>query len=91
MAAISTEPQIVEDLHRKAGVKKIPLSGTFELSPLCNMSCKMCYIKMTAEEQKAKDWLRSKEDWLRLAREAMQERDAFPAFDGRRAVFQAGF
>lgn len=91
MAAISTEPQIVSRLHQKAGVKKIPLSGTFELSPLCNMSCKMCYIKMTAEEQKAKDWLRSKEDWLQLAREAMQEGMLFLLLTGGEPFFWPDF
>ena len=37
-------------LYAKADKQKIPLSGTFELSPLCNFDCKMCYIKMTPEK-----------------------------------------
>lgn len=31
-------------LSRKALEKRLPISGTFELLPLCNMRCKMCYI-----------------------------------------------
>jgi hypothetical protein len=31
-------------LALKAAALKIPLSGTFELTPLCNMNCRMCYI-----------------------------------------------
>ena len=47
-----------------------PISGTFELSPLCNMDCRMCYIKMTKDEQQKKGRLRTNEEWLQLAREA---------------------
>ena len=39
---------LVEHLHRRADVQGIPLSGTFELTPMCSMSCKMCYVRMTA-------------------------------------------
>ena len=46
------EPRLVEYFHRKAQITKTPISGTFELSPLCNMDCKMCYIKMSKESKK---------------------------------------
>ena len=35
------QPQITEYLYRKACLKNIPLSGTFELTPRCNLNCKM--------------------------------------------------
>lgn len=70
---IQMEPQLVRRLHSKAGQKRIPLSGTFELSPLCNMNCKMCYVTMSAEEQRKRSPLRAKEDWIQLAKEAMEE------------------
>ena len=44
------EPKITDLLFSKAARKKVPLSGTFELSPLCNFSCRMCYVRKTAEE-----------------------------------------
>lgn len=31
-------------LSNRALAKRLPLSGTFELLPFCNMNCKMCYI-----------------------------------------------
>lgn len=34
----------------KASEKKIPISGTIELLPICNMDCKMCYIKTSVSE-----------------------------------------
>ena len=33
-------------LNFKARDKGIPLSGTFELTPLCNLDCKMCYVHL---------------------------------------------
>lgn len=67
------EPRIVEFLHKKAERTGTPISGTFELSPLCNMDCRMCYIKMTKEKQESISKLRTKEEWLELARQAREE------------------
>ena len=67
------EPRIVEFLHRKAERTGTPISGTFELSPLCNMDCRMCYIKMTKEKQESISKLRTKDEWLELARQARDE------------------
>lgn len=33
-------------LERKARKMRIPISGTFELTPLCNFACKMCYVQL---------------------------------------------
>ena len=60
---------LVEHLHRRADAQGIPLSGTFELTPMCSMSCKMCYVRMTAEEvRQSGKRLRTVEEWLELAR-----------------------
>lgn len=61
-------------LYAKASQLKIPLSGTFELSPVCNFSCKMCYVRKTKQE--VANWNRpqmKKEQWLELAKEAVKE------------------
>ena len=47
------EPVITEYLYRKASAARIPLSGSFELTPVCNMSCKMCYVRMTRQQQES--------------------------------------
>ena len=67
------EPRITEYLHRKASITKTPISGTFELSPLCNMDCKMCYIKMSKEKQESIARLRTKEEWIELAQKAKEK------------------
>lgn len=70
MIQIPVEPAITEYLHRKATLARIPLSGTFELTPVCNMNCKMCYVRMSAQQQESIRPLRSAEEWLSLAKEA---------------------
>jgi len=37
-------------LFSKATRARMPLSAAFEISPECNMNCKMCYVKMTPKE-----------------------------------------
>ena len=44
------EPKILNYLHGVATKKKFPVSCNFELTPRCNMNCKMCYIRKTEKE-----------------------------------------
>lgn len=44
------ETPLTNVLFRKASQKKIPLSGTFEVSPVCNFDCRMCYVRQTKEQ-----------------------------------------
>lgn len=67
------EPRLVEFFHRKAEKTQTPISGTFELSPLCNMDCRMCYVKMTKQQQENISRLRTNEEWLNLAKQARDE------------------
>lgn len=67
-------PKLVNYLHMKAGKNGIPLSGTFELSPVCNMQCKMCYVRMTLREiRDSGKRLRTLDEWISLGREAQRQ------------------
>ena len=50
-----------KDLNRyldaKAREKHVPLNGQFELTPLCNFSCRMCYIHLVPEQMKGRSVL----------------------------------
>ena len=70
MINIPVEPPVTEYLHAKAAYLGIPLSGTFELTPCCNMACKMCYVRMTPSEQAAIAPLRTAREWLELGKAA---------------------
>ena len=37
-------------LEKKARKMNVPLFGQFELTPLCNLSCKMCYVHRTENQ-----------------------------------------
>lgn len=66
--------KVSDYLYRKASINKIPLNGTFELSPVCNFACKMCYVRRTPEQiQKSGKRLRNWTEWLELAKECKKE------------------
>ena len=70
---VKYEAALTQYLFQKASRAKIPLSGTFELSPVCNLNCRMCYVRKTPREVAAHDRpLMKLEQWLRIAREAKQ-------------------
>lgn len=62
-----------EYICAKASAKNIPIGGTFELVPTCNMNCKMCYVRMNKKEVDALGGYRPKEFWLDIAEQAMKE------------------
>lgn len=60
-------------LMNKASKMKVPLSGTFELSPVCNFTCRMCYVRMTPQQVAAHPRaMVTLERWLQLAEEAYE-------------------
>ena len=77
MITIPIEPKLTEYLHNKAAWAGIPLNGTFELTPCCNMACKMCYVRMTKQQQEEIAPLRTAKEWLSLAEEAKQQGRVF--------------
>lgn len=59
-------------LQQKADMEKVPLGGALELLPLCNMSCKMCYIKKSREELEKEGRLLSADEWIKILDEAVE-------------------
>ena len=53
----------------KAKKSKVPINGSIELLPLCNMNCDMCYIRLSPSEMEAQGRLRSLEEWSQAAEE----------------------
>jgi len=45
-----------------------PIYGVLELTPLCNMNCDMCYVRLSKQEMEAQGRLRSLDEWLMLAK-----------------------
>ncbi len=61
----------------KAARHGIPIHGSLELLPLCNMNCDMCYVRLTREEQQKKGRILSAQEWVAVAE---QLRDAGTLF-----------
>ena len=73
MKNMPREPKMTEYLHAKAAKLRIPLSGTFELTPVCNMNCRMCYVRLSREQQEAIRPLHTAEEWIDLGRRAKKQ------------------
>lgn len=65
---------LTDYLYSKASKSRVPLCGTFELSPVCNFSCKMCYVRKTPQEVRAHNRPPvTLDQWLKIAQEAREE------------------
>lgn len=57
-------------LVAKADMMNVPIGGTMELLPLCNMDCRMCYIRMSKSEMARHGRMLSCDEWLKIAQSA---------------------
>ena len=70
---IRYETPLTNYLFQKASVEKIPISGTFELSPICNFDCRMCYVRQTPEQVRNHPRkMRTLEQWKQLTDQAVE-------------------
>ena len=59
-------------LALRAAALHVPFAGTFELTPVCNMNCRMCYIRICTEERKKQGRLLCADEWIRIAAQAKE-------------------
>jgi len=57
-------------LDMKARKRGIPIRGMFELTPLCNLNCKMCYVHL-AKDQLGERELLTTQEWKSLIEQAI--------------------
>ena len=72
MNILPVEARFTQYIHAKAAAAGVPINGTFELTPCCNMACKMCYVRLSREQQRAAGPLHPAKDWLKLGRIARE-------------------
>ena len=82
--------EIERFLDLKAREKGIPLSGKFELTPLCNFSCKMCYVHLGADQLKGQPVL-PVEAWKDLMRQAWEAGMIGASLTGGECLAYPGF
>lgn len=73
---------IRDRLWSKAAREKIPLTAAFELLPVCNLSCKMCYVRKSMKEVRERGGLIEGGQWLEWAEEAGKLGLLFPLLTG---------
>lgn len=82
MDALDSVLKIEERLVAKATLANIPIGGTFELLPLCNMNCEMCFIRLDKKEMESISPLKSANQWLELAKEMKRAGTLFVLLTG---------
>lgn len=63
-------PSIKDRLIEKAARAQLPIMSAFELLPVCNLNCKMCYVRKSMKDVREEGGLKSASWWLNVAQEA---------------------
>lgn len=85
------EESYEKELCREADMARIPFGGTFELLPLCNMRCRMCYIEQRQKEVEDRGGLLRKEFWLDIAGRAARQGMLYLLITGGEPFLYPGF
>ena len=83
--------KIIEYLDFKTRNMQIPFSGSFELTPRCNMNCKMCYIRMSEKEMEKVGKELPADEWIRIAQEAVDAGMTMALLTGGEAILYKDF
>ena len=70
--------------------KRIPVCGHFELTPLCNLSCKMCYVRLDKEQMGGRDLLPA-ECWISIIDQAVDAGLMYATVTGGECLTYDGF
>lgn len=68
-----SELDIKQFVYKKGAARRIPVSGTFELTSRCNFDCKMCYVHMNPEEQNQIGRELTAQQWIDLGKKAVEK------------------
>ena len=77
-------------LENKARIKGVPVHGQFELTPLCNFNCKMCYVHLDADQLAGRSIL-PVETWKDLMHQAWEAGMMHVTLSGGECLTYPGF
>lgn len=69
-------------LSMKARYMDVPISGTFELTPLCNLDCRMCYVHLNKNRLPEGQRLLNVEEWKTIIRQSVENGMIYASFTG---------
>ncbi len=91
MEYTNIEPRLSTYLHSKACRLGIPLAGNFELTARCNFDCRMCYVHLSAQEQKKRGPELTTDQWMTIAEEARSQGMLFLLLTGGEPLIRSDF
>lgn len=74
---------------KKGRENNTPISGNFELTPMCNLDCKMCYIHLN--EPSVRDRMLSGDQWIDLMGQAIEHGMMIALLTGGEAMTHPDF
>jgi radical SAM protein with 4Fe4S-binding SPASM domain len=77
-------------MNFKAREKNVPISGCFELTPLCNLSCKMCYVHLNRDQMGGAELLPT-ETWKDIMTQAVEAGMMYARVTGGECTTYPGF
>ena len=77
-------------LNFKARDKGVPISGSFELTPLCNLDCKMCYVHLNKAQMQGAQLL-SVRQWKDIMQQAIDAGMMYARVTGGECLTYPGF
>ena len=77
-------------LNFKARDKGVPISGVFELTPLCNLDCRMCYVHLNKDQMHGAPLL-SAETWKDIMQQAIDAGMMYARLTGGECLTYPGF
>ena len=78
-------------LTHRCAMLGIPVSGIFELTPRCNLRCRMCYVRLTPEQMAPIGQERTAAQWLEMAQQAHDQGMAFLLLTGGEPTLREDF
>lgn len=78
-------------LIENAVMQNIPISGSLELLPLCNMNCDMCYVRLSHSEMEQQGRLRTPKEWIKIGKQMQKAGVLFLQLTGGEPLLYPGF
>ncbi|MBR5547917.1 MAG: radical SAM protein [Clostridia bacterium] len=75
----------------KARYNDIPVKGSFELTPLCNLDCKMCYVHLQPNQLGESERLLTVEEWKCIIQQAIDAGMIYASLTGGECLTYPGF
>ena len=92
----ASDAEITQRMNRyldsKARKEGVPLHGTFELTPLCNLDCKMCYVHLSEKQlRESGKRLLTVDEWKDIMQQAIDAGMMTATLTGGECLTYPGF